>query len=79
MMSKQLLIVRTFTQDPHEKRVEINILTTAEQTYSKHSMSALRVDSHFTVIEAALKGYVKWRRYHGHDHVSSKDAPGQMK
>ncbi|KAG5983880.1 hypothetical protein E4U55_006865 [Claviceps digitariae] len=39
-----------------------------KQTYSKHSMPALRVDSHFTVIEAALKGYVKWRRYHGRDH-----------
>ncbi|QPG93827.1 hypothetical protein C2857_002907 [Epichloe festucae Fl1] len=39
-----------------------------KQTYSKHSMPALRVDSHFTVIEATLKGYVKWRRYHGRDH-----------
>lgn len=24
-------------------------------------MPALRVDAHFTVIEAALKGYVKWK------------------
>ncbi|KAG5920720.1 hypothetical protein E4U42_006095 [Claviceps africana] len=39
-----------------------------KQTYSKHSMPALRVDSHFTVIEATLKGYVKWRRHRRHDH-----------
>ncbi|KAK2612127.1 karyopherin [Conoideocrella luteorostrata] len=39
----------------------------SKQTYSKHSMPALRVDSHFTVIEATLKGYVKWRRHHGRD------------
>lgn len=42
-----------------------------EQTYKKHSMPALRVDSHFTVIEATLKGYVKWRLYHVRDHVRS--------
>jgi exportin-5 len=24
-------------------------------------MSVLRIDAHFTVVEAALKGYVKWR------------------
>ncbi|KAG5950118.1 hypothetical protein E4U53_005464 [Claviceps sorghi] len=39
-----------------------------KQTYSKHSMPALRVDSHFSVIDATLKGYVKWREHHGHDH-----------
>ncbi|OAA49546.1 Armadillo-type fold protein [Metarhizium rileyi] len=39
-----------------------------KQTYSKHSMPALRVDSHFTVIEATLRGYVKWRRYNARDH-----------
>ncbi|KAK7414143.1 karyopherin [Neonectria punicea] len=33
-----------------------------KQTYSKHSMPVLRVDSQFTVIEATLKGYMKWRR-----------------
>ncbi|KAF7555043.1 hypothetical protein G7046_g6656 [Stylonectria norvegica] len=33
-----------------------------KQNYSKHSMPVLRVDSHFTVIEATLKGYMKWRR-----------------
>jgi exportin-5 len=31
------------------------------QTYSKHSMPVLKVDRQCTVIEAALKGYVKWR------------------
>ncbi|KJZ72390.1 hypothetical protein HIM_08193 [Hirsutella minnesotensis 3608] len=36
----------------------------SKQNYSKHSMPALRVDSQFTLIEAALKGYTKWRRYH---------------
>ncbi|KAK1658876.1 hypothetical protein BDP55DRAFT_374013 [Colletotrichum godetiae] len=30
-------------------------------TYFKHSMPVLRVDAQFTVIEAALKGYMKWR------------------
>ncbi|KAH6890960.1 armadillo-type protein [Thelonectria olida] len=34
------------------------------QNYSKHSTPVLRVDSHFTVIEATLKGYMKWRRNH---------------
>ncbi|KAK4216384.1 putative importin beta-related nuclear transport receptor, partial [Rhypophila decipiens] len=29
--------------------------------YSKSSMSVLRVDAHATVVEAALKGYTKWR------------------
>ncbi|KAJ0384835.1 hypothetical protein COL922a_007566 [Colletotrichum nupharicola] len=29
--------------------------------YIKHSMPVLRVDAQFTVIEAALKGYMKWR------------------
>lgn len=29
--------------------------------YSKNSMSVLKVDAHFTVVESALKGYVKWR------------------
>jgi exportin-5 len=28
-------------------------------------MPILRVDSNFTVIEAALKGYMKWRASHG--------------
>ena len=52
-------------------------------TYSKNSMAVLRVDAHFTVVESALKGYVRWRStredsdeevkwYHG---CSSKDNP----
>jgi exportin-5 len=28
-------------------------------------MPVLRVDAHFTVVEAALKGYMKWRVAHG--------------
>ncbi len=28
-------------------------------------MPVLRVDAHFTVVEAALKGYMKWRAAHG--------------
>ncbi|KHO01087.1 KapL [Metarhizium album ARSEF 1941] len=39
-----------------------------KQTYAKHSMSVLQVDSHFTAIEATLKGYVKWRRYQARGH-----------
>jgi len=31
------------------------------RTYLKHSMPVLKVDRQCTVIEAALKGYVKWR------------------
>ncbi|CAM1503677.1 Fc.00g012680.m01.CDS01 [Cosmosporella sp. VM-42] len=34
-----------------------------KQNYFKHSMPVLRVDAHFTVIEATLKGYAKWRKY----------------
>lgn len=33
-----------------------------KQTYSKHSLPILRVDAHFTVIEAAIKGYSKRKR-----------------
>ncbi|KEZ43591.1 hypothetical protein SAPIO_CDS4518 [Scedosporium apiospermum] len=29
--------------------------------YSKHSLPVLRIDAQFTVVEAALKGFVKWR------------------
>jgi exportin-5 len=28
-------------------------------------MPVLLVDAHFTVVEAALKGYMKWRSVHG--------------
>ncbi|PHH77160.1 hypothetical protein CDD80_890 [Ophiocordyceps camponoti-rufipedis] len=36
----------------------------SKQNYVKHSMPALRVDAQFTLIEAALKGYRKWKRHH---------------
>ncbi|KAK5995776.1 Protein MSN5-like protein [Cladobotryum mycophilum] len=39
----------------------------SKQNYFKHSMPVLQVDSHFTVIEATLKGYAKWRRLHLRD------------
>ncbi|EPE34431.1 ARM repeat-containing protein [Glarea lozoyensis ATCC 20868] len=35
------------------------------EKYSKTSVPVLRVDAHFTVVEAALKGYMKWRSVHG--------------
>ncbi|KAH8819701.1 armadillo-type protein [Xylogone sp. PMI_703] len=35
------------------------------ETYSKTSMPVLRVDAYFTAVEAALKGYTKWRSEHG--------------
>ncbi|KAL7932413.1 armadillo-type protein [Trichoderma chlorosporum] len=38
-----------------------------KQTYFKHSMPVLQVDAHFTLIEASLKGYAKWKRSHHHD------------
>ncbi|KAG9242792.1 armadillo-type protein [Calycina marina] len=34
-------------------------------TYSKTSLIVLRVDCQFSVVEAALKGYMKWRAGHG--------------
>jgi exportin-5 len=37
----------------------------AVSTYSKSSLPVLRVDAHFTVVEASLKGYMKWRAAHG--------------
>ncbi|RFU73541.1 hypothetical protein TARUN_8703 [Trichoderma arundinaceum] len=36
------------------------------ETQSK-SLLLLKVDSHFTLIEASLKGYAKWKRAHLHD------------
>lgn len=44
-------------------------LTPIENTYTKHSMPALKVDAQFTLVEAALKGYVKWKRHHIKDEV----------
>ncbi|ERT02767.1 hypothetical protein HMPREF1624_01069 [Sporothrix schenckii ATCC 58251] len=40
--------------------------------YNKNSMPVLRVDAHFTVVEAALKGYMKWR-----SSTHSKDDPAE--
>ncbi|KAF4955783.1 hypothetical protein FSARC_11763 [Fusarium sarcochroum] len=39
-----------------------------KQTYFKHSMPVLRVDAQFTVIEATLKGYSKWRKHRPTEH-----------
>ncbi|KAH6606257.1 hypothetical protein Trco_005410 [Trichoderma cornu-damae] len=38
-----------------------------KQNYFKHSMPVLLVDSHFTLIEASLKGYAKWKKAHLHN------------
>ncbi|KAI9825318.1 MAG: hypothetical protein M1819_000564 [Sarea resinae] len=35
------------------------------ESYNKNSVPNLRVDAHFTVVEAALNGYVKWVTGHG--------------
>lgn len=35
------------------------------ESYSKSSIPVLRTDAHFTVVEAALKGYMKWRSSSG--------------
>ncbi|KAK2626294.1 hypothetical protein QTJ16_004556 [Diplocarpon rosae] len=35
------------------------------ESYSKSSLPVLRTDAHFTVVEATLKGYMKWRSAHG--------------
>lgn len=38
-------------------------------------MTALRVDSQFTLIEAAVKGYMRWRRHHLKDNVGDAVSP----
>ncbi|KAI9049381.1 hypothetical protein LZ554_006415 [Drepanopeziza brunnea f. sp. 'monogermtubi'] len=35
------------------------------ESYAKTSMPVLRTDAHFAVVEATLKGYMKWRSSHG--------------
>ncbi|KAI6709497.1 hypothetical protein JHW43_007995 [Diplocarpon mali] len=35
------------------------------ESYTKSSVPVLRTDAHFTVVEATLKGYMKWRSAHG--------------
>ncbi|KAH7325108.1 armadillo-type protein [Stachybotrys elegans] len=49
-----------------------------KQTYTKHSLPVLTVDSHCTVVEAALKGYVKWRRHHSQDSQRSAELEANM-
>ncbi|KHJ32173.1 putative arm repeat-containing protein [Erysiphe necator] len=39
-----------------DTRTEISV-----ENYSKYSLPALKVDAQFTMIEAALRGYIKWR------------------
>lgn len=39
-------------------------LTSAEENYSKTSMSVLRVDAQATSVESALKGYMRWKVSH---------------
>ncbi|KYK56067.1 Armadillo-type fold protein [Drechmeria coniospora] len=38
-----------------------------KRNYTKHSMPALKIDARFTLVEAALKGYVRWKRHHTQD------------
>jgi exportin-5 len=49
---------------PKELTLEQSLLLLVE-TYSKTSIPILRVDAQFTVVEAALKGFMKWRVVHG--------------
>lgn len=42
-----------------------NANSEAAENYSKTSMPILRVDAHFTVVEAAIAGYMKWRNTQG--------------
>lgn len=53
-------------------QISANILLIwLEQSYTKYSMPSLQVDSHFTVIEATLKGYAKWKKHGTDGNVSS--------
>ncbi|UKZ76085.1 hypothetical protein TrVFT333_003781 [Trichoderma virens FT-333] len=45
-----------------------------KQNYFKHSMPVLQVDAHFTLIEASLKGYAKWKRSHQHDNIAELES-----
>jgi exportin-5 len=49
---------------PKKLTLEQSLLLLVE-TYSKTSIPILRVDAQFTVVEAALKGFMKWRAVHG--------------
>lgn len=46
------------------------------ESYSKISMPILQVDAQFTVVEAALKGYMKWRM--SHSKISQEDVSIQI-
>lgn len=37
-------------------------------------MAVLRVDAHFTVVESALKGYVKWKALQEEDHLEVRSS-----
>lgn len=41
-----------------------------EAQYAKHNKPSLKVDCYFTVIEAMLRGYLKWKQQHPDDRVS---------
>jgi exportin-5 len=41
--------------------LETRLIYSVAANYSKYSMPVLRVDAHFTVVESALKGFVKWK------------------
>lgn len=45
--------------------IAVSADTRTAQNYSKTSLPVLRVDAQFTVVDAALKGYIKWRANHG--------------
>ena len=55
-------------EPPFQRKIEIHSqrqrLISKAQTYSKTSIPLLRLDSQFSVVEAALKGYAKWLLYH---------------
>ena len=61
MRASHLLTVSCISRDSQDKWLTRHLAA----TYSKNSMPVLRVDAHATVIEAALKGYVKWRGRQG--------------
>ncbi|KAF2752180.1 ARM repeat-containing protein [Sporormia fimetaria CBS 119925] len=44
------------------------------QTFSKSSMPVLRVDAHVTIIDAGLKGFLKWLVGHGREPLEQQEA-----
>lgn len=51
----------------------------AVANYSKSSMPVLRVDAHFTVVESALKGYVKWKSLQEEDETEVRQSLDRTK